>query len=110
MSLRLATSLWVQAYLMRLSQQGIMALVQRRGDPTAGAICIKLCTMDGRAMLYQRHYDLMSDASHWEKTDEASEPDIDALLDRQAQRDRDLWIVAIEDPQGRHLLNDPGLE
>lgn len=109
MSPRLAAGLWVQAYLLRLSQTGIMALVQRRGDPTAGAICIKICTMDGRAMLYQRHYDLLADTSLWEKTDDARETEIDALLDRQVERDRDLWIVAIEDPQGRHLLDEEGL-
>lgn len=109
MSPRLASGLWVQAYLMRLSATGIMALVQRRGDPTAGAVCIKICTMDGRAAIYSQSYDLMSDTRRWAQMAEGAEADIDARLGREADRDRDLWIVAIEDPKGRHLLDDPDL-
>ncbi|MEM1164168.1 MAG: DUF1491 family protein [Pseudomonadota bacterium] len=51
----------------------------------------------------------MTDTRRWECTDEGPEAEIDALLERQATRDRDLWIVAVEDPSGRHLLDDPGL-
>ncbi|MCV6598121.1 MAG: DUF1491 family protein [Mangrovicoccus sp.] len=109
MSPRLAAGLWVQAYLMRLSAEGIMALVQRKGDATAGAIYVKLCFMDGRAALYGQSYDLMADTRRWECQEEGPEAEIDALLERQAARDRDLWIIAVEDPAGRHLLEDPSL-
>ncbi|MEM8959242.1 MAG: DUF1491 family protein [Pseudomonadota bacterium] len=109
MSARLASGLWVEAYLMRLSAEGIMAVVARRGDATAGAISVKLCRMDGRATVFARTYDLTTGERHWEVMEEGAEEEIDAMLERQAGRDRDLWIIAVDDPSGRHLLDDPGL-
>lgn len=109
MSARLASGLWVDAYLMRLSAEGIMAVVARRGDATAGAISIKLCTLDGRATVFGRTYDLTTGDRRWEVMEEGAEPEIDAMLERQAARDRDLWIIAVDDPSGRHMLDDPGL-
>lgn len=109
MTARLASGLWVQAYLMRLQAEGIMAVIVRRGDPTAGAICIKLCRMDGCATAFTRTFDLMTDTRRWEVMEEGPESEIDAMLARQANRDRDLWIVAVDDPAGRHMLDDPGL-
>ena len=94
---------------MRLSAEGIMAVVARRGDATAGAVCVKLCKMDGRATVFARTYDLTTGDRRWEVMEEGAEADIDAMLERQTARDRDLWIVAVDDPSGRHLLDDPGL-
>lgn len=105
---RLASGLWVDAYLMRLSQEGIMAVVMRRGDATAGAICVKLSRMDGRATVFERTYDLATGERRWTVMEDGAEAEIDAMLDRQAARDRDLWILAVDDPAGRHLLDDPG--
>lgn len=109
MTARLTSGLWVDAYLMRLHADGIMAVILRRGDATAGAICVKLCKMDGRATVFARTYDLTTSERRWEVMEEGAEPEIDAMLERQAARDRDLWIVAVDDPAGRHLLDDPGL-
>lgn len=108
--MRLAAGIWVAAYLARLGQQAIPAYVARRGDATAGAVIVKVATMDGRATLYQRSVDLMMGARAWIVLTEGEEVAVDAAASRQAGFDPDLWIVEVEDRQGRHLLDEPGLD
>ncbi|ABV91951.1 protein of unknown function DUF1491 [Dinoroseobacter shibae DFL 12 = DSM 16493] len=107
---RLAAGLWVQAYMMRCQIEGIPVYVEARGDGTAGAVIVKLCTLDGKARAYERRYDLMRDTRSWEVLVEGDEAEVDAALARARSRDPDLWIVAVEDRAGRHLLDQPGLE
>ena len=54
---RLASGIWVSAYLARLTAEGVFAHVAHKGEPTAGAVAVKLATMDGRASLFVRSYD-----------------------------------------------------
>lgn len=106
---RLASGIWVQAYLTRLSLEGVPAHVLARGDPTAGAVWVKVATMDGQAMLWERQYDFATDARGWVQTEAGAEAQIDARIARERARDRDLWVVEVEHPSGRHLLDDPSL-
>ena len=107
---RLTADFWVRAYLARLEQQGIAAFIARKGDPTAGAVVVKVSTMDGRATALQRSFDLMTGARTWATLAEGPEAEVDAALARQWRYDPDLWVVEVEDPRGRHLLDAPGLE
>jgi len=107
---RLATSVWVSAYLMRLSLEGIHAHVVRKGDETAGAVAIKVATMNGRASFYTRGYGADGRAGWQSQAEDAPEIEVDAALARQRRYDPDLWIIEVEDPRGRHLLDAPGLE
>jgi hypothetical protein len=36
-----------------------------------------------------------------------AEPDLDAYVERARRIDPDLWLVEIEDRQGRHFLTEP---
>jgi hypothetical protein len=40
---------------------------------------------------------------------EGEEAEVDAAIARQRGYDPDLWVVEVEDRQGRHLLDEPGL-
>jgi len=51
---RLTAGLWVSAYLNRLRLAGIAAYVIAKGDATAGAVVVKVATMDGAARLFER--------------------------------------------------------
>jgi len=107
---RLAAGIWVAAYLRRLEAEGIAAYVAARGDATAGAVVVKLATLDGRAQAFQRSFDLMSGARAWVVLAEGPEAEVDAALSRQRSFDPDLWLIEVEDRKGRHLLGEPGLE
>ncbi len=106
---RLTAQFWVQAYLTRLRLMEIPAFVVAHGDDTAGAVLIKLNTLDGRATVFQRSFDLMTGERRWIELAGGSEPEVDAAIARQREFDPDLWIVELEDRAGRHLLDEPGL-
>ncbi|QUS36525.1 DUF1491 family protein [Falsirhodobacter algicola] len=106
---RLTADFWVRAYLARLRQEAIPAFVTARGDETAGAVMVKLATLDGQARVYQRSFDLMTGARAWIVLAEGAESDMDALIVRQRAGDPDLWVIEVEDRHGRTLLDAPGL-
>lgn len=106
---RLTADIWVGAYLNRLRLANIPAFVTAKGDATAGAVLVKLNTLDGRAAAYQRSFDLLSGARAWVVLAEGEEADVDAALARQRGFDPDLWVLEVEDRDGRHLLDEPGL-
>ncbi|MGR3562855.1 MAG: DUF1491 family protein [Heliomarina sp.] len=106
---RLAAEFWVQAYLTRLRLNDIPAFVVARGDDTAGAVLVKLNTLDGQARAFQRSFDLMTGARNWAVLTEGQEPEVDAAIARQRGFDPDLWVIEVEDRAGRHLLDEPGL-
>lgn len=107
---RLTAEFWVQAYLARLRFQEIPAFVVAHGDDTAGAVLIKLNTLDGQAVAYQREYNLMTGDRVWSELASGGEQNVDAAIARQRGFDPDLWVIEVEDRQGRHLLGEDGLE
>jgi hypothetical protein len=108
--IRLTADLWVSAYLARLQQAAIPAYVIRRGDGTAGAVVVKLATLDGRAVARHRMADLMTGGRQWAVLADGPEAEVDAVLARAARSDPDLWVIEVEDRMGRDLLDQVGLE
>ena len=106
---RLTAEFWVKAYLTRLRLQEIPAFVVAHGDDTAGAVLVKLNTLDGAATAYQRSFDLMTGDRKWVELSGGSEADVDAAIAKQRSFDPDLWVIEVEDAKGRHLLDEPGL-
>lgn len=107
--MRLTADIWVSAYLTRLRLAAIPAFVVARGDATAGAVMVKLNTLDGRACCYQRSFDLMTGERNWIVLAQGAEADVDQSVQRQRGYDPDLWVIEVEDRQGRHLLDEDGL-
>jgi len=106
---RLTAEIWVSAYLKRLSLLEIPAFVVAKGDPTAGAVLIKLNTLDGQACCYQRSFDLMTGERKWVVLVDGADADVETSVTRQRTVDPDLWVIEVEDRAGRHLLDEPGL-
>ena len=105
---RLTAGLWVDAYRQRLGLMGIPCYIAARGDPTAGAVLVKLALMNGEAAAYVRT--LTPQGREWTVLKEGSEADVDASIARQRGFDPDLWVIEVEDARGRHLLDEPGLD
>ena len=70
---------------------------------------VKLNTLDGQAVLFQRGFDLDSGARRWSELAAGDEAQVDAAIARQRGFDPDIWVIEVEDRQGRHLLDEDGL-
>jgi hypothetical protein len=104
----LKTKIWVDA-LVRRAETGLAAIyVIRRGDEDAGAVLVKVVLRDGLARLLvpardghgERIWQVFRDGS-------VPEADADAYCRRRLESDPDLWLVEIEDRDGRHFLTEP---
>ena len=107
---RLTTRFWVDAYLARLRLEGVPAFVVAHGDDGGGAVLVKLSTLDGKAVLFQRSFDLETGARVWVELASGPDAEVDAAAGRQRSFDPDLWVIEVEDRAGRHLLDAPGLD
>jgi hypothetical protein len=108
--MRLTSDLWVSAYLARLGLAAIPAYVTARGDPTAGAVLVKLATLDGQARAYVRAVDPATGGRLWAVQSQGAEAEVDAAVARARARDPDLWVIEVEDRAGRTLLDEAGLD
>jgi len=107
---RLTARFWVDAYLARLRLEGIPAFVTAHGDDTAGAVLVKLNTLDGQARAFNRSFDLATGERTWSELASGPEAEVDHSVAAQRRFDPDLWVLEVEDRDGRHLLDMPGLE
>lgn len=106
--MEIATHVWVGALIRRAQLAGAFATVVRKGDPKAGAVLVK--TYNPRT----READLLASAWRgegeriWMRPVESGlESDLDAYVERTRKFDPDLWVVEIEDGEGRNFLTEP---
>ena len=112
--MRLKSDIWVAAYIRRCHIEGVFAAVRRRGAEEAGAIFIKLNRLDGTAILFspapQSTFDQAqpSDRAFTASVgakQPAPEAAVEAALAREIRFDPDVWIIELEDRDGRHFLD-----
>ena len=99
----------VSSQTISIGDKRVKTFVTQKGDLNAGTVFVKLNTLDGLATAYQRSFDLASDSRSWVILHEGIELEVDKKLDKQKEYDPDIWVIEVEDKQGRHLLNEPGL-
>lgn len=107
--MELKTEFWASALIRRAEIGGAFAAVVRKGDSDAGAVLVKVATLDKRARLYAPARDgegerIWLDLSAGSLGDD--EADVDAAVRKRSQTDPDLWVIEIEDRQGRHFLTE----
>ncbi len=105
---RLRADFWVSAYLRRCGVEGVEAVLRRRGAAEAGAIFVKVDHLDGTASLYGPAPQLFLDDSGerlFAQVLHAVTPlDVEERVQREQRFDPDLWLVEVDDRQGRHFL------
>ncbi len=102
----LTPRLYIQACVRAASARGCAAQVARRGFDGAGAVLLKLNRLDGTAQLLRPAW-REGDSRRWLARPPAPEAEADAEIAREAARDPDLWVLEIEDREGRHPLDEP---
>lgn len=110
--MRLKSEIWVKAYIRRCACEGVPAIVARRGDQQAGSIYIRVCNLDGQSWVYcpaPAGWDGVETDRKWcaaLKSELASDAEADDYISRQYRLDPDIWVIEVEDRQGRHFLED----
>ena len=103
----LSSDIWVSALIRRAEKGGAFAAVLSKGDPRAGAVLVKVVDRRaGAARLYAEA--LRGDGERVWMQPRASqdEAELDAYAERARDRDPDLWVVEIDDAEGRHFLTE----
>ena len=104
-SSRLTTKFRIDAYKKLLSKMAVPLVILKKGDNTAGAILIKVCDLKGGSKLFSEFIG-MDGCISWYLFAEGSEVKMDHAVHRQLSIDPDLWVLEIEDREGRHFLQD----
>ena len=92
----------------RAEVAGASAFVVRKGKEEAGAIVLKLSKLDGNCLVLNQARDGKGDLV-WAKPlgDWGGEPRAHLWFEKQIKFDPDLWIVEIEDREGRAFVDEP---
>jgi len=104
----LKTHIWAPALIRRAEGAGAYAAVIKKGDPDSGTAMIKVRTLDGNAVLY-RPIRNMEGTRVWLPKGPDTEREIDLYINKQIDDDPDLWIIEVEDREGRSFLTE-GIE
>jgi hypothetical protein len=103
----LSTDIWVGALIRRAELAGAFAVVARKGDPRAGAVLVKvLDRRDGSARLYSEAFRGAGERVWMQPVPSEAEAELDAYIERARRIDPDLWVVEIDDAEGRHFLTE----
>lgn len=108
--MRLTSTFFASALIRRCGVENVAAAVLRHGSDEAGAIFVVIDRLDGTSDLYapapQTSFgDDPSDRLFQRVLERAPQPDIDARLARETKFDPDLWVVAIEDKEGKAFVD-----
>ena len=106
--MRLDTNIWVYALIRRAHQGGAFAVVARKGDSRGGAVLVKLVNRRaGETRLLAEATRGDGEAVWMAPVKSTDEAEIDRYIERAARIDPDLWVVEVDDPEGRHFLTEP---
>ena len=108
MTPRLKAGIFVRALIRRAEVAGAAAYVAKKGAEEAGAVLIKIARLDGTCTVLSQARRGEGELI-WIKPlgDNADEAAASAYFERQRKYDPDLWIVEIEDRQGRTFVDEP---
>ena len=98
----LSTDIWVGALIRRVELAGSFAYLARKGDPRAGAVILKVLNLRSyETRLYRPEGDDL-----WRRVPAPKDDAYDDYIERQVRYDPDLWVVEIEDVEGRTFLTE----
>lgn len=106
---RLKTDFWIRAQIRLCDLSFVPAAIARRGDADAGQVLIKRNRLDGSFEVFARTTTL-DGGPGWRRAtgpDPVDEAAAGETIAREVRYDPDLWVLEIEDPDGRYELDGP---
>ena len=103
----LSTDIWVAALIRRAELSGAFATVAMKGDARAGSVLVKARNQrSGEVRLYVEATRGEGERVWMQPRPGADEADLDQYAVRSRNIDPDLWVVEVEDVEGRHFLTE----
>ena len=103
----LSTDVWVSGLIRRAELAGAFATVVKKGDARAGTVILKAYNTATRtARLFSSVTGQDGEPLWMQPVTSEFESELDAYIERQRRYDPDLWVVEVEDREGRHFLQD----
>jgi hypothetical protein len=103
----LSTDIWVAALIRRAELSGAFGMVIRKGDARAGAVLVKVLNRrEGRARLYAEATRGDGERVWMRPSPSEDEAELDSYVERAARIDPDVWVVEVDDREGRHFLTE----
>ena len=103
----IATHIWVSALIRRVEAGGGFAYVTKRGEDRAGAVLLKLFNSSLKSACVLSRVGGDEDGRWVRPIRSEDEADIARFIERQCQFDQDLWVIEIEDREGRPFVQEP---
>ncbi|MBL4907452.1 MAG: DUF1491 family protein [Sneathiella sp.] len=106
---RLKAEIWVKAHIRKCAFQNVLVFVTRRGDETAGAVLVKINRLNNQCMILTPTTNFEDGSRKWLQgtgPDWVEETVADGYVQKQISFDPDLWVIEIEDAEGRHFLDE----
>ena len=100
---RLKTEIWVQACVRRGNADGIAIAIVHKGDPARGSVIVKLNRFEQGCVVLAETRDEEGMRAWLRGTgpEPVSEPVADDYVARNRKYDPDLWVIEVEDREGR---------
>jgi hypothetical protein len=105
---RIKTGILVDAGFRHCERLLLTAVLRRRGDADAGALLIKVSRLDGTAAIFSRAQSFDGGTEWRRSTGDGwiSEEEAEKRLESEIRYDPDLWIIEVENPDGRNPFED----
>ncbi len=100
----LPTELWVTAHIRQCGARGVPVYVLHRGAAARGTVMVKI-VISGRGCRLLNQSRGIDGALGWMDAFDGAvvdEPRADQHISRARQRDPDLWVVEVEDAEGKN--------
>ena len=105
MPARLAAGMLVSALIRRAEELGGNGAVLAKGDATAGALLIQLAERGVPGLLLERRLDPQG-VYRWSPTGPEDAEERGDYIVRRRRSDPDLWVLELDLPDGRQLVED----
>ncbi|AWM76763.1 DUF1491 family protein [Phenylobacterium parvum] len=105
--MKFSTDIWVAALIRRAELGGGYAVVVRKGDARAGSVLVKVINRTDNSVRLYAEATRADGETIWMRPSRAeTEAELDAYVERARRIDPDLWVVEVEDRQGRSFLTE----
>ncbi len=106
---RLKTYIWVQSKQRLCKQNNLPIYIIHKGERKAGAVIVKINLLDGRSRVFSQINNLDGGLT-WQSLSTNNEPipekQANEYITKQRSIDPDLWIIEVEDTQGKFKLGE----